>query len=210
MVKVIILLVFITLPTVVEGQWRHYPWQVIQTEDFHRYLKWIDGSFSSRQQSIEEPYFSHVVVYHYVFRYDDLGAWMYIQQGMFGEPPYRKRVYLINQITDSTIISRTFHLKSPNLYNMQDSFLLQGLLEITLDSLIYIKDCNTVTYMGADKNFYGKIEKKQCPGSYAEATHTTSEFRVYEDMIVSWERGWTGNTQRWGSSRGYYYFRRIR
>lgn len=206
--KIFLLLIFIlSLNSVLNAQWRNYPWQEIQNKDFERYIEWIDGSFSSRDQSIEEPYFSHVVVYQRVIRYDLInGVWVYIQQGMFQDQPYRQRMYHIYQLNDSTIISKSYRIK--DLLSMDSPYFMETLNNLTLDDIDYMNECDSYIYMGADGYFYGSLANKKCPGTYAGATHTTSDFRVYPDMIVSWERGWRGDIQLWGSSRGYYYFRR--
>jgi hypothetical protein len=210
MVKIIQLLILLCISVTSEAQWRNYPWQIIETSDFARYLEWTDASFSSRGQSIEEPYFSHVVVDQIVFKIDAVGAWVFIQQGMFGDSPYRKRIYITSQLNDTTIVSKSFQLNNADLYNINDTSIVYKLNYITLDSLHYMQGCDSHIHMGADSVFYGSLAEGKCDGTYAGATHTTSEFRVYENMIVSWERGWRGTEQRWGSSRGFYYFRRVK
>ncbi len=209
--KLYLLLIFIiSLNSVSDAQWRNYPWQEIQNSDFDRYIEWVDGSFSSRKQSIEEPYFSHVVVYQRFIRYDLIkGGWFYIQQGMFEDLPYRQRIYHIYQLNDTTIVSKSYRIKNLESIDKIDSpYFMENLNNLTLDDIDYMYGCDSYIYMGVDGYFYGSLANKKCPGTYAGATHTTSDFRVYPDMIVSWERGWNGDIQVWGSSRGYYYFRR--
>jgi hypothetical protein len=73
-----------------------------------------------------------------------------------------------------------------------------------------MEGCDTYIHKGIDGNYYGGMELDKCKGSYMGANYTTSEFRVYPNMVVSWEQGWkTDGTQVWGSSRGYYYYRKI-
>lgn len=203
MVKIILYLLLFLFGTSVPrsyAQWRDTEWQQISRADFERYIEWMDGTFSSRQQSIEEPYFSHVVIEQRFIRYDVMGAWVYVEQGIFLDEPYRKRMYNIFQSNDTTITTRSYRILTPI-----DIFVSN----IPLTDLEYMKGCDSTIHMGVDGYFYGGLAEGKCDGTYAGATHTTSEFRVYPQMIVSWERGWNGTTQRWGSSRGFYYFRRI-
>jgi hypothetical protein len=80
----------------------------------------------------------------------------------------------------------------------------------TINDLIYMSGCDNTIHKGEDGNFYSKNGGSNCGGSYNGATYTTSEFRLYKNMIVSWERGWKADgTQAWGSHRGFYYFRKI-
>lgn len=212
MVKVIylFLLVFGMSVSQLHSQWRGTEWSVINGDDLLRYIEWLDGSFSSYNQSIEEQYFSHVTIEQRFIRKDVMGSWFYIQQGMFGDEPYRKRIYIIFQKNDTTIVTKNYRIRDEIRFDIRNNNVYELLRELTLDSLIYLKNCDSYTYMGLDKNFYGELSNGICPGgSYNEATYTTSEFRVYENMIVSWERGWNEEGQRWGSNRGFYYFRRM-
>jgi hypothetical protein len=209
MAKIIYIVLLLSISISAQAQWRNYPWQEITPADFQRYIEWIDGSFSSRLQSIEEPYFSHVVVDQLFIRYDDGSAWVYIQQGMFGDSPYRKRMYLIYQANDTTITTKSYRLKNTDGIDINNQRLKYVLRSIQLNDLVYMEGCDSSVHMGADGHFYGGLTEGKCPGSYAGATHTTSQFRVYPDMIVSLEQGWNGTTQMWGSSSGFYYFRRL-
>lgn len=192
------------------GQWRDTDWQTIEHSDIERYVEWLDGSFSSYQQSIEEPYFSHVVVDHRFIRHDQLGFWFYVQQGLFSDQPYRKRVYIVFQKNDTTIVTKSYRINDGANIHIKNKNIHTELSNITLDSLTYMPDCDSHIRMGINGYFYGSLANENCPGgTYNGATHTTSVFRVYPQMIVSWERGWRGDEQLWGSSRGYYYFRRV-
>ncbi len=197
MVKVILLILFL-IPSSALGQWRGYQWQVIDEKDLETYVEWIQGTFSSEKQALEEPYFGHVVISQTLFHKDDSKYWLQVFQGNAGQEPYRERIYIVSQLNDTTIISKTYRFDE------------QGRGLITQE-LIYMEGCDSYIHKGVYDNFYGSIIEGTCLGSYAGANYTTSEFRVYENMIVSMERGWTfDGKQKWGPSRGYYYYRKLK
>jgi len=197
------------------SQWRDSKWQPIGKNDLIEYGSRLNGKFSSAQQNAEEPYFDKVFYNAINYKLADT-LWIYMEQGTDLAKPYRQRVYAITILNDTTLQTKYYALKDAKSFviNNQKDFRLETFKErlnkITINDLIYMSGCDNTIHKGEDGNFYSKNESSNCGGSYNGATYTTSEFRLYKNMIVSWERGWKADgTQAWGSFRGFYYFRKI-
>lgn len=212
-----ILTILLLLIATTEGfsQWRDSKWQPIGKGDLIEYGKRLNGKFSSAQQNAEEPYFDKVFYNAINYKLVDT-LWIYMEQGTDISKPYRQRVYVITILNDTTLQTKYYALKDAKSFviNNQKDFNIEKFKErlskITIGDLIYMNGCDNTIHKGEDGNFYSKNEGSNCGGSYNGATYTTSEFRLYTNMIVSWERGWKADgTQAWGSSRGFYYFRKI-
>lgn len=212
-----LLTIILLLITSVNGfsQWRDSKWQSIGKNDLIEYGSRLNGKFSSAQQNAEEPYFDNVFYNAINYKLTDT-LWIYMEQGTDLDKPYRQRVYVITLLNDTTIQTKYYALKDAKNFviNNQIRFGLDSFKEklnkITINDLIYMSGCDNTIHKGEDGNFYSKNVGSNCGGSYNGATYTTSEFRLYNNMIVSWERGWKADgTQAWGSFRGFYYFRKI-
>ena len=212
-----LLTIILLLITSINGfsQWRDSKWQSIGKNDLIEYGSRLNGKFSSAQQNAEEPYFDKVFYNAINYKLTDT-LWIYMEQGTDLDKPYRQRVYVITLLNDTTIQTKYYALKDAKNFviNNQIGFGLDSfkdrLNKITISDLIYMSGCDNTIHKGEDGNFYSKSGGSNCGGSYNGATYTTSEFRLYNNMIVSWERGWKADgTQAWGSFRGFYYFRKI-
>ena len=219
MVKMKYLLLLLLFPLSANAQWRGSEWHLVDGYDIVEYTDRIIGRFVTTAQHNEEPYFDDVTVETFWIRDDADGIWVYTEQSNTGDTlPYRQRVYNITWLNDTTIVSKVYALKNPKMlqYSPSNSFLNGGptfqdlLARIKKSDLRYMEGCDTYIHKGIDGNYYGGMELDKCKGSYMGANYTTSEFRVYPNMVVSWEQGWKNDgTQVWGSSRGYYYYRKI-
>jgi CpeT protein len=187
--------------------------------DLYMYSEWISGTFTTTLQSIEDEYFDNVYVYTTKFRSNEMGNWFYTEQGEIKDRiPYRKRIYIVSTINDTTIISRVFKLKNENFtssknesrfFNRNDLEYKLSILEF--DDLEEMCGCSTYIYKRYIKSggwyYYGSTNEMECKGTFRGATHTTSHFKVHSNGIVSWERGWNDNGEQvWGSTKGPYFY----
>ena len=212
-VKSILVAIAFCLSSLVFCQWNDSSWEKVTYKDLLEYTQRLNGSFSSTSQNLEEPYFDKVFYNALRIKQVDESIWIYMEQGNNIKTPYRQRIYSVSIKNDSTLTTKYYKLKNPSkflfyLYDFKVE-LLESLMELTYKDLIYLTGCDSEIHKGADGNFYSKNDKSICGGSYNGAVYTTSEFRLYKNLIVSWERGWKADgTQAWGSRRGFYYFRR--
>jgi CpeT protein len=219
MVKMKHVLLLLLFPLSLQAQWRDNEWSKVDGYDVVEYTERIVGKFATTTQHKEEPYFDDVTVETFWIRDDMEGIWLYTEQSNTGDSiPYRQRVYNIVWLNDTTIVSKVYRLKNPKQveYPQSKSFLRGGptfyelLARIKRSDLIHMEGCDTNIHKGIDGNYYGSTDAEECKGSYMGANYTTSQFRVYPHMVVSWEQGWKNDGEQvWGSSRGYYYYRKI-
>jgi len=159
-----------------------------QITDVDEYVSWISGEFSSEVQAKQDSSFWHVQINQDVIDKVEDGYWLWVTQGIPEEELtiYRERLYHISQLDENTILTKIFkvedgqkvHLKGCNLY------------------IEKIKDM----YVGGTSNF-------DCKSTYGGASYLTTDFRVYEDRIESWERGWNSSgTLVWGTDKGHFIF----
>lgn len=197
----VFLIIILFIPITTFSQIR----DLVDGYDLYTYGEWISGEFNSTSQSSEDPYFDNVFIKTLKFRWDERGDWFYTEQGeILDGVPYRIRVYILSYLNDTTLLNKVYKVKIENFSNGIDLQLLE------YSDLEEMCGCHTYIYKSYNKDnwyYYGETNESDCKGSFRGATYTTSHFRVYEDRIVSWERGWNDNTEQvWGSTRGAYIY----
>jgi CpeT protein len=176
------------------------------------YTKRITGVFSTEEQHISDSTFDNVRVYTKLIRKDINGIyWVYTEQGEFKNyKPYRQRVYQLS-IVDGKILQRIYYIKNESNFSY---FNPKTIKSITIND-IYIKPgCDLqITYVAYPilKNVYGgTTNDTNCVATFRGSSYTTTDFKVYETAVHSWERGWDKNgKQVWGSSKGHYIYKKI-
>ena len=59
--------------------------------------------------------------------------------------------------------------------------------------------------------FKGGTSGKKCSSNLRGAKYATTEVEVYEDRLISWDRGFTENgIHAWGTTAGGYVFEKIK
>jgi CpeT protein len=169
----------------------------------------MEGFFTSGLQSKNDTsyYNIHLHMAHIWQRSED-GYWLYVEQAVASSlnKPYRQRIYHLYKQDDITLVSKVFEMDSPLRFAgaHNDPELLKGL---TKDSLIDRQGC--AIYLRKDKNgnFSGATPGKNCLSSLRGAAYATSEVVIYEDKLVSWDRGWDKQSKQvWGAEKGGYQF----
>jgi hypothetical protein len=200
-----ILVILLLLPITTFSQIR----DLVDGYDLYTYGEWISGEFTSTLQSTEDSYFDNVFIKTIKFRSDEYGDWFYTEQGeIIDGIPYRIRVYILSYVDDTTLLNKVQKVKTENFSGNVDL----ELLEFT--DLEELCGCYTYIYKEYNKDgwyYYGQTNGTECKGSFRGATYTTSQFRVYEDRIISWERGWNDKGEHiWGSTKGAYQYLKIK
>ncbi len=169
----------------------------------------MEGFFTSELQAKKDTgyYNIHLHVAQIWPRSED-GYWLYVEQAIAAalNKPYRQRIYHLYRQDDITIVSKVFEMDSPQRFAgaFNNTELLNGL---TKDSLNDRQGC--AIYLRKDKsgNFFGATPGKNCLSSLSGAAYATSEVAIYEDKLVSWDRGWDKqNKQVWGAEKSGYQF----
>ena len=174
--------------------------------------EFLDGRFSSEAQSNTEDAYFHVLLRHgRIWPAREDGEWVYVEQAMASSPaqPYRQRIYQFVPRGHTAWISRIYTLPSPEdaVGAWHDPDKLAGVVpeELSLRS-----GCDVlVEWNERDRAWVGGTRGKGCESNLRGASYATSEVRIAENVIESWDRGYSKyDAQVWGAVDGPYVFRR--
>lgn len=169
----------------------------------------MEGAFTSELQAkSDSDYYNIHLHMSAIWERSEDGYWLYVEQAIASalKKPYRQRIYHLYRQDDRTLVSKVYEINAPlrfaGAYANPD--LLTGL---TKDSLIDRQGCAIYLQKDADGNFSGSTPGKDCLSSLRGAVYATSQAMVYEDKLVSWDRGWDkDDKQVWGAEKGGYQF----
>lgn len=168
------------------------------------YVRMISGTFSTRNQSMVDSTFDHVVVHTQPIRRDSTGVWVYTQQGTINTPPYRQRVYHITS-QDTVLVQKTYMLKNPTKVSPR------SIQRIRLQDLEYKAGCDILIRKESPTAYIGNTDDRSCSATFRNSTYVTTSFMVTPHIIASWERGWDDSgKQVWGSTHGHYIYEKVR
>ena len=169
----------------------------------------MSGSFTSEQQSKNDSDFFDIhLQMKPIWEERKDGFWLYVEQAIVSalEKPYRQRIYHVNLLNDTTIISEVFEMKSPMRFAgaYKNVAVLNSL---TLDSLEARAGCGILLHARSNATFVGSTKNQDCLSSLRGASYATSEVVIHKQLLVSWDRGWdaTGK-QVWGAVKSGYQF----
>ena len=178
-------------------------------EKFCTYLK---GEYnSSAQNSQDTNYFNISLIMFPIWEKETDAKYFYVEQAMVGkeDKPYRQRVYKVYQTSPNTIVSAIYTIKKQEEFvKLQENTKKQKALK--KEDVDYKEGCDVfLEYDGT--RFYGGTTDKKCLSSLRGAKYTTTEVQVFEDKLISWDRGFTENgIHAWGATAGGYVFDKVR
>ncbi|MCB0727854.1 MAG: chromophore lyase CpcT/CpeT [Ignavibacteriae bacterium] len=180
--------------------------------DSESLLSLMEGSFSSEEQAKNDSDYYDIRL-HMKRIWPEMSSahWLYVEQSVAGseDKPYRQRVYRISNTVEGRFESE--------VYTMNDPLRFAGawkeenpLSELTPDSLT-LRDGCTVTLTMMEYGVYeGSTTGDNCESDLRGAKYATSEVKITEDGIISWDRGFDAEgKQVWGAKKGGYIFLRI-
>lgn len=173
---------------------------------------WLSGSFSSGEQAGAEEGFLDIrlrVVPIWEGRGD--GPWLYVEQAaaIALDEPYRQRVYQLTAAPDGVYESRVFTLPGDPLRFAGAWRLPDPLSEIGPGDLALRDGCTVFLRWNGDDAFVGGTRDRDCPSDLRGASYATSLVQVFDDRLVTWDRGFDdAGEQVWGAEEGGYVFRR--
>jgi len=174
----------------------------------------MSGSFSSKAQSERDPAFFAVHLHMApIWPLRDDGPWLYVEQAMATslDKPYRQRVYHVVGLDARTVRSDVYELPGDPLAfagAWRDPSKING---FSPDDLVLRDGCSITLVRQPDGDWQGSTDGTSCPSSLRGAKYATSEVRVVEDLLLSWDRGFDASgTQVWGAKSGAYEFVRER
>ena len=172
---------------------------------------WMDGSFSSLDQSLKDSSFFDINLEMSRIWNDRTDAiWLYVEQASSKRlnSPYRQRVYRLTQKEDQ-FFSTVYELKNKNDFIGGHSN-VNLFNSIDINDLIEREGC-TVTMVLNETYFTGSTEGKECKSVLFGASYATSEVKIFQDKILSWDRGYNSDdNQVWGAVDGPYIFQLVK
>ena len=173
---------------------------------------WMTGSFSSEEQANLDSNFYNIhlhMVQIWVERTD--AVWLYVEQAASWslEKPYRQRVYRVSANEDGTFESAVFTFNDPLRFT--GAWKNENpLSELTPDSLLEREGCALILHY-EEGAFVGSTNEKDCTSNLRDASYATSEARIEENVLTSWDRGYDENgVQVWGAITGPYIFKKLK
>lgn len=198
-------------PAAAPGQQAHAQ----SDQPVHRLVRLMTGAFASTEQAKADPDNFRDVHLHmtpiWTSRTD--GPWLYVEQAMATslDKPYRQRIYqLAPGAEPGTFESRVFELPGDPLayagkWNEPAAF-----DALAPESLTPRAGCTIVLRAEGDA-FVGSTVDKNCLSSLRGATYATSEVRIDDSGLHTWDRGYDAQgTQVWGATAGGYQFVRVK
>ena len=174
-------------------------------------VDYMTGSFSSKEQAENDTnYFNIELEMVQIWKDRTDGPWIYVEQAVADskENPYRQRVYQLKNRPDLRIESIVYTLPDPLKFagDYKKEF---PLLRITPDSLTLREGCEVVLYMTDNGYFEGGTVDKNCRSDLRGASYATSEVIIYNDKLISWDRGFNEDGEQvWGATEGGYIFKK--
>lgn len=169
------------------------------------------GSFSSEKQSKFDTTYFNISLHMYPIWESLPGDWLYVEQAVYSmqEKPYRQRVYKVEMMPNGKYASHVFRLENekdfvgkwndPDFFNDYDT----SILEIR-------EGCTVFLETKEDGTIAGSTNDKACGSTLRGASYATSIVTVFDDKIVSWDQGFSGDDKQvWGATEGGYIFDRL-
>jgi len=169
---------------------------------------WMEGAFSSEQQSkADTTYFDIRLWMKRIWKDQTDGFWILVEQAMSTsmDKPYRQRVYHVKRVEENMIESAVYTLKDPaaviGAWNDSTKLVL-----LNTESIVKKRGCEVYMQMDGEE-FFGGTHGTACSSELRGASYATSEVKIYDDRIMSWDRGFSADgAQVWGATKGGYIF----
>jgi len=185
----------------------------IKSVDINSLVGMMQGSFSSEEQAKNDSdYFDIRLNMKRMWTDSEDGKWLYVEQASAEsmDKPYRQRVYHITNTYEGRFKSDVYTLNDP--LRFAGEWVNEKPLEnLTPDSLTLREGCSVIITLMTYGNFEGSTEGTDCRSDLRGAKYATSEVKISDEEIVSWDRGYDENgKQVWGAVKGGYIFKRLK
>jgi len=175
---------------------------------------WMSGRYSSAIQAKKDPdFFAISLVMKRIWRAaGDNGYWLYVEQAMEGQAPYRQRVYRLERISDAKLVSKVYELRPSDAQKAVGAWKeKEPLTWLSPTELAEKEGCGVYLARHASGTAYGgETEEKTCLTTYQGASYTTSRVELTSTQLASWDRGWDASgVQVWGAVKGPYVFDKL-
>jgi hypothetical protein len=184
----------------------------IKSIDTGKLVEMMEGSFSSEEQSkSDSDYYDIRLHMKRIWPEISSAYYLYVEQAVASsqDKPYRQRVYRITNTYEGRFESAVFTMKDP-LRFAGEWKKENPMSEFTPDSLTLREGCSVILTLMNDDTYEGSTEGNNCESDLRGAKYATSEVKIYEDKIISWDRGYDADgKQVWGAEKGGYIFKKV-
>ena len=180
----------------------------MQTSDLDLVRDWLAGTYSNRQQAMDQPVWFIPVTLWYIPlpQLFDQGCGFFTEQinQHFPDKFYRSRVL---QLLDDPLRLENYKLKDQSIWlgASQDQ---DHLLELTVVDLEWLPEC-TIFLQRQNESFHGAMgSEAACKLTPESTTVIQIEFDLTATTLTTLDRGidQTTGQQTWGSSAGPYQY----
>ena len=183
------------------------PHPVESTIHLEELFSLMQGSFDSQQQSQNDSTYYNISL-HMIPIWKEKGHFLYVEQALSStkDKPYRQRIYELTQVNDSIYKSTIYTLSVDSLW------IGKWRTPAAFDSIstkdINLKEgCEVLLKRVNPKHYIGKTGDTSCESSLRGAVFARSEVEIFEDTIISWDRGFDANgAYVWGAEKSGYIF----
>jgi hypothetical protein len=180
------------------------------TQDIDKLYAWMSGHFSNQQQALKDSdYFDvrlHMVP---IWKERSSGHYLYMEQALAEQRPYRQRVYNVIQKDDTTFECVVYAFKDPTKYigEWEKPIPLAGL---SPDSLIPLEGCKITLYKKGEIAFVGGTTGTNCETDQRGTDYYTIDLTISKNQVIRWDRGYVRDgAQVWGPRQGGYVFKKL-
>lgn len=160
----------------------------------------MEGMFSNQLQALADKGYAGISIHSgAIWTRSEDGYWLYCEERFLSASrPYAQYVRHLFRKDDITIVCQDFLLPDPLRFAGAIHY-PDLLLGVTKDSLINKVGCELYFQKNAQGDFNGISNGKLCGSGDKNAAYQTQEIKVFENKMLSWQRGWDENgRQVWG------------
>jgi CpeT protein len=170
-------------------------------------MRSLIGRYDSAEQAARDPAFKSIHLVICPALAPELGERvLYVEQASADalDKPYRQRLYVVDSLGAEQVTSRVFELKNPTAaVGLCDRGTLARFVRADVEERL---GC-AVSLHREGTAFVGSTTGRTCTSTLRGAAWATSEVRLDEHGLVSWDRGFDeGARQVWGAVSGPYEF----
>jgi len=172
----------------------------------------LTGRFDSSAQAARDPQYFAVQLHACAVTLPAVGEnVVYVEQAMLSavDAPYRQRLYVVEQDGDA-VVSAVLELDAPEqVIGVCDFSAADRDRVLSARTATPLPGCAVVLQPDGDGWSGGTVDDA-CANDYAGATWASTEVRLTETAIESWDRGYDADGQQvWGATAGGYVFDRV-
>jgi hypothetical protein len=171
----------------------------------------MQGSFNSENQSKTDSTYYNISLHMYPI-WKDKGNYLYVEQALnnMQDKPYHQRIYEVKRENDSVFSSSIYTIKADSLWI--GKWKTPKAFDTLSQEDISLREGCEVLIKRIEKNYFkGETGEKTCPSNLRGASFATSEVEIFENKIISWDRGFDKDGNYiWGAEKGGYIFDKIK